>query len=94
MSTNKPAADPIDPKGLIRESFRIDGITDGECRSIFVDWALSLSGADPREAITALLARYTDAPVDHPLLAVLRAGLEASPKGGRRGGRAARVPQG
>ena len=94
MSTNKPAADPIDPKGLIRESFRIDGITDGECRSIFVDWALSLSGADPREAITALLASYTDAPVDHPMLAVLHAGLEARPKGVRRGGRAARVPQG
>jgi hypothetical protein len=31
-----------DPKGLIRESYRIEGITAGECRSIFVDWALSL----------------------------------------------------
>ena len=31
-----------DPKGLVRESYRIDGITPGECRSIFVDWALSL----------------------------------------------------
>ena len=31
-----------DPKGLVRESYRIDGITLGECRSIFVDWALSL----------------------------------------------------
>lgn len=93
MSPEKPAADPIDPKGLIRESFRIDGITDGECRSIFVDWALSVSGADPREAISALLARYADAPAAHPMLAVLRAGLDASPKGGRRGGRAARVAQ-
>ncbi|WP_439139364.1 hypothetical protein [Roseicyclus sp.] len=93
MSSDKPAPDPIDPKGLIRESFRIDGITDGECRSIFVDWALSLSGAEPREAISALLARYDDAPITHPMLAVLRAGLEASPKGGRRGGRAARVSQ-
>lgn len=93
MSSDKPAPDPIDPKGLIRESFRIDGITDGECRSIFVDWALSLAGADPREAISALLARYDHAPTTHPMLAVLRAGLEASPKGGRRGGRAARVSQ-
>lgn len=94
MTPEKPAADPIDPKGLIRESFRIDWITDGECRSIFVDWALSVSGADPREAISALLARYADAPAAHPMLAVLRAGLDASPKGGRRGGRAARVAQG
>jgi hypothetical protein len=28
-----------DPKGLVRESYRIEGITLGECRSIFVDWA-------------------------------------------------------
>jgi hypothetical protein len=33
-----------DPKGLIRESYRIEGITAGECRSILVDWALSLPG--------------------------------------------------
>jgi hypothetical protein len=31
-----------DPKGLVRESYRIEGITPGECRSILVDWALSL----------------------------------------------------
>ena len=31
-----------DPKGLIRESYRIEGITPGECRSVFMDWALSL----------------------------------------------------
>ena len=29
-----------DPKGLVRESYQIDGITVGECRSIFLDWAL------------------------------------------------------
>ena len=34
--------DPLDPKGLIRESYRIEGITEGECRSVFLDWALSL----------------------------------------------------
>ena len=31
-----------DPKGLIREAYSIDGITKAECRSIFLDWALSL----------------------------------------------------
>ena len=34
--------DPNDHKGLIREAYRIDGITLPECRSIFLDWALSL----------------------------------------------------
>jgi len=39
--------DADDPKGLIRESYRIEGIGMAECRSIFLDWALSLpDGAD------------------------------------------------
>ncbi len=33
-----------DPKGLVRESYAIEGITAGECRSIFMDWAAA--GAD------------------------------------------------
>ncbi|MBF9041970.1 hypothetical protein HKCCE4037_01415 [Rhodobacterales bacterium HKCCE4037] len=83
--------DPNDPKNLIRESFRIDGITASECRSIFVDWALSLSAADPKPAIEALLEKHRNEPDDHPMKAVLAEGLQASPAKGRRGGRAARV---
>ena len=30
-------ADPDDPGGLIREAYRIEGITKSECRSIFPD---------------------------------------------------------
>ena len=48
-----------DPKGLVRESYRIDGITLGECRSIFLDWALSLvTGQDVPTAINRLIAEY------------------------------------
>ena len=84
--------DPHDPKGLIRESYRIDGITAPECRSIFLDWALSLPvGADTAPALTALLARYASAP-DHPMTATLRAGLEAPAEPRRRGGAFARRP--
>lgn len=93
MTPQKPARDPIDPKGLIRESFRIEGISDAECRSIFVDWALSLEGGDPKLAIAALLDRYGAEPGDHPMLAVLREGLDTAPKATRRGGRAGRVGQ-
>ena len=32
----------LDPKGLIAESYRIEGISAEQCRSIFVDWALSM----------------------------------------------------
>jgi len=82
-----------DPKGLIRESYRIDGITPGECRSVFIDWALSLPvGATFKEALTHLIATYADPAPDHPMTAVLHEGL-SMPEGEarRRGGRAARV---
>ena len=34
--------DPLDHKNWMREAFRIEGITPEDCRSIFLDWALSL----------------------------------------------------
>lgn len=83
--------DPHDPKNLIREAFRIDGIGASECRSIFVDWALSLRSDDPHAAIEALLIRHAAEPVDHPMKVVLKEGLQTPPKPRRRGGRAARV---
>lgn len=82
---------PDDPKGLIREAYLIDGITDPECRSIFVDWALSSPAADPKAAIAVLLDRYGAGLPDHPMSKVLQEGLSAPAKQGRRGGRAARV---
>jgi hypothetical protein len=85
-------ADPHDPKGLIREAYRIDGITAPECRSIFLDWALSLpANADSTTAITALLDHYGRDAGDHPMSATLRAGLAPTEGPRRRGGRAGRV---
>jgi hypothetical protein len=82
-----------DPKGLIRESYRIDGITDGECRSILIDWALSLpADADRNAAIAHLLGTY-DTP-DHPMTTLLNAARETAPAAQRRGGRAGRFGQG
>lgn len=81
-----------DPKGLVRESYAIDGITPGECRSIFLDWALSLAiGTDTAEATRALIAHYALDRPDHPMSAVLADGLKPAPRPSRRGGRAARV---
>ncbi|MBY4892296.1 hypothetical protein KUL25_05905 [Rhodobacteraceae bacterium N5(2021)] len=84
--------DPTDPKGLIREAFRIHGISIYECRSIFVDWALSVPVTDHAPLIEALLARHQGEPHDHPMKVVLTEGLATKPPAGRRGGRAARVP--
>ncbi|RVV99771.1 hypothetical protein EKE94_03600 [Mesobaculum littorinae] len=83
--------DPIDPKGLIRESYVIEGITAEDCRGIFLDWALSLApGTTAQDAIPRLLDRH-GAPEAHPMTTVLRAGLEDAPGTQRRGGRAARL---
>ncbi|RKF15174.1 hypothetical protein D6850_10050 [Roseovarius spongiae] len=84
--------DPLDRKELILESYRIDGIGPGECRSIFLDWALSLpDGQDQRQAIEAMLGRYAAAHPDHPMTQVLRDGLEAPERPRRRGGWKARA---
>lgn len=79
----------IDPKGLINDGFRIEGITLGECRSVFVDWALSIE-VEVRPALEALLAHYEDENVGHPMLDVLREGLAEPAVKGRRGGWAGR----
>jgi hypothetical protein len=80
-----------DPKGLVRESYRIEGITAGECRSIFMDWALSIPvGAPVADAVRVLIATYGTANPDHPMTAVLHQALTAPEAPRRRGGRAAR----
>jgi hypothetical protein len=83
-----------DPKGLIRESYVMDGITAAECRSVFLDWALSLPvAADVPIAAAKLIAHYAKAAPDHPMSAVLHEGLAIPEHPRRRGGRAGRVSQ-
>lgn len=91
--------DADDPKGLIRESYRIDRITEGECRSILIDWALSLpSGQDEIAALTRLRARHGPPDPAHPMNRLIDAALAAPADHasgarlqGRKGGRAARL---
>lgn len=93
MEQSKMQLAEADPKGLVRESYNIEGITLGECRSIFMDWALSLPmGRSSDAAIEALIAHYGLGREDHPMTGVLQAGLKAPSTGnGRRGGREARI---
>ncbi|MFN7224217.1 MAG: hypothetical protein ACK4MS_09380 [Paracoccaceae bacterium] len=84
--------DEADPKGLVRESYRIDGISGPECRSIFIDWALSLKpGTDSADALRVVIAEYGLAAPDHPMTKVLAEALIAPEPPRRRGGRAARM---
>lgn len=92
MSDAPADHDPADPKGLIRESYAIDPISAAECRSILVDWALSLpDGMAQADALQRLLAVYGTAHPGHPMTALLHEGLHAPLTApGRRGGRAGR----
>jgi hypothetical protein len=81
-----------DPKGLVRESYAIDGITLGECRSIFIDWALSVPvGVDTAEALRSVLAHYMPGNENHPMTSVLTEALVAPAAPRRKGGRMGRV---
>jgi hypothetical protein len=76
---------PDDPRGLIFEAYRIDGIGAADCRSIYFDWALGLpAGTDMAAATGRLHARYAAAAPDHPMTAVLAEGLAAAGPARRR----------
>ncbi|SMO78605.1 hypothetical protein SAMN06265173_11452 [Thalassovita litoralis] len=80
-------SNPLDPKGLIRESFLIEGISESECRSIFLDWALSLPvGTDSQQALADLHAKYAASYPDHPMTEVMAQGLQQITVPRRRGG--------
>ncbi len=82
-----PRLAELDPKGLIREAYRIEGIEASQCRSIFLDWALSVPmDLETEAALSALLDHYGAGREDHPMTAVLRAGLTGGQRPKRRGG--------
>ena len=83
--------DENDPKGLIFEAYRIDGITLPECRTIFLDWALNLPAEKEVQAtLQMLLAQYQPQNPAHPMTQVMTEGLEQAVRPRRRGGWRAR----
>jgi hypothetical protein len=77
----------VDPKGLIRESYRIEGISAAQCRSIFLDWVLSVpDGTDIRQSMEMFLAGYGAEAPDHPMTRVMREGMNKLTAPVRRGG--------
>ncbi len=78
----------LDPRGVIADAYKIEGISAPECRSIFLDWALEpREAADLRQAASELAAQYADFHT-HPMTSILNeAMVELSAKPKRRGGR-------
>ena len=72
----KPGARASDPRGLIRESFNIEGISEKDCRTIFLDWALGVPGDSVMRALLSeLAAHYGPLHPGHPMVAILEEGL-------------------
>lgn len=75
-----------DPKGLIQEAYRIDGIDVADCRTIFLDWALSIpEGMEPALALRCLFEEFCVDWPDHPMTGIIQEGLAATPLRRRRG---------
>ena len=79
--------DENDPKGLISEAYKIVGITDAECRGIFLDWALGIPiEKDMQAVIRKMLLVFEVVAPEHPMTATLREGLKNLTNPRRRGG--------
>ena len=66
-----------DPKELISESYKMDSVSEGECRSIFFGWALAVDeSSDPIKLISNLLELYETSYPNHPMTKVLMEGMK------------------
>ncbi len=78
----------IDPKGLIYEAYRIDGITEAECRTIFLDWALNVPpDRDLTECARELYEEYGIRNARHPMTRIISDGTQKTEPPRRKGGR-------
>ncbi len=83
---------PCDPRDLIHDAYRIEGIAVEECRAIFFDWAIGLgSEVDPMLAAKTLHTDLAAENPDHPMTALLaEASHGSSQRPGRKGRRRSR----
>lgn len=82
-----PPKSQYDAKDLMHDVFQMEDITAPDCRTVFMDWALSRADLrDSEEALKSLIAHYEPGFPHHPMIAVLKEGLVRNIKTGRRGG--------
>ena len=67
-----------DPKGLIREAYAMPNITEAECRTVFLEWAMTLhSDVDAIQALRILLAHYQPDHAGHYMTSLIAQGVDA-----------------
>ena len=65
MRKNKGPTGDYDPRALILEAYRIEGIGPEDCRAIYFDWALGAPVERDMKADTAALLAFVAASVVH-----------------------------
>lgn len=81
----------MDPRGLFDDSFRIKGVTERECRSIFLDWAIGVPAEqDARSWVKLIHAYYRTRFPLHPMTKILAEGLGKATNARGRGRRTAK----
>ena len=54
----KKGAHPADPRGLILEAYNIENLSEKDCRTIFLDWALGVPAESDIAQLMPKLAEY------------------------------------
>ena len=68
----KKGAHPADPRGLILEAYNIEDLSEKDCRTIFLDWALGVPAeSDMARLMSELAGHYVDLNPEHPMSMLL-----------------------
>ena len=64
---------PADPRGLIREAYNIGDLSEKDCRTIFLDWALGVpTETDIACLMSELAEHYAQLNPEHPMSVLLK----------------------
>lgn len=86
IPTSRMAPHSADPKGLIKEAYNIEGISEKDCRSIFFDWTFGTEeDKNMTDLVKSLHQYYSEKYPSHPMTKVLAEGsLQPQNKPSRR----------
>ena len=69
----KKGAHPADPRGLILEAYNIENLSEKDCRTIFLDWALGVPAeSDIAQLMPKLAEYYAELNPEHPMSILLK----------------------
>jgi len=65
-----------DPKNTFGKAYSMPDLTVEECRTVFLEWVISIEGENSASYVTAVLEEFSPAYPTHPLTQLLQAALQ------------------